>query len=88
MYLLEDSGINKIRIYFSLIYKIQIGGPGLQGWLRKHQDSSSSYHVALQPSTWAFQFVIQMVAPVPVIKSAFIHQEGGKEERGESTISF
>jgi len=30
MYLLEDSIINKIGIDFSVIYEVQVGGPGLE----------------------------------------------------------
>lgn len=30
MYLLEDHSINKIGIYFSLIYEVQVGVPGIE----------------------------------------------------------
>lgn len=30
MYLSEDSSINKVGIYFSLIYEVQVGGPGIE----------------------------------------------------------
>jgi hypothetical protein len=46
-FFLEDNSINKLEIYFSLKYTVQLGGSGLEWQLHSYPDLCSFHYVVL-----------------------------------------